>query len=114
EEQLAWLVQEAPAYLLTHPENLHALLRAAQSTRITVPSLCHVRTVSETLRDETRALCDEVFGVPIVDLYSTQEVGYIALQCPQQCVYHVQSESVLVEVLDENDAPCAPGEVGRV
>lgn len=114
DEQLAWLVQEAPVYLLTHPENLHALLRAAEHAAVTLPSLREVRTVSETLRDETRELCEDVLGVAIADVYSTQEVGYIALQCPQERVYHVQSESVLVEVLDDNAQPCAPGEVGRV
>src|SRR3546814_13116510 len=39
---------------------------------------------------------------------------YLALQCPEHEHYHVQSEAVLLEVLDEEDRPCRPGEVGRV
>ena len=42
------------------------------------------------------------------------EVGYIALQCPQHEHYHVQFETLIVEVLDSAGTPCAPGEVGRV
>ena len=38
----------------------------------------------------------------------------MALQCPTGEHYHVQSEGVLLEVLDEAGKPCAPGEVGRV
>jgi phenylacetate-CoA ligase len=41
-------------------------------------------------------------------------MGFIALQCPRHEHYHVQSESVLVEVLDEDGEPVRPGEIGRV
>jgi phenylacetate-CoA ligase len=55
-----------------------------------------------------------VLGAPIASNYSSQELGYLALQCPECAQYHVQSESVFVEVLDENGAPCSAGESGRV
>lgn len=51
---------------------------------------------------------------PVADLYSSQEVGNIALQCPEGEGYHVMAESVLVEVLDDQGAPCSDGQVGRV
>ena len=47
-------------------------------------------------------------------MYSCEEAGYIALQCPQAEHYHCQSESVLVEVLDDEGRPCTPGQVGKV
>jgi len=47
-------------------------------------------------------------------MYSDEEVSHIAMQCPKHEYYHVQSESLLVEVLDDNNRPCAPGQVGRV
>lgn len=47
-------------------------------------------------------------------MYSANEVGYIALQCPRTEVYHVLSEGALVEVLDEHGQACAPGAIGRV
>ncbi len=45
---------------------------------------------------------------------AVQEVGVVALQCPQAPVLHVSSEHVVVEVLDDDGAPCEPGRVGRV
>jgi phenylacetate-CoA ligase len=36
------------------------------------------------------------------------------LQCPHSENYHVQSENLLVEILDEAGQPCRPGETGRV
>jgi phenylacetate-CoA ligase len=56
----------------------------------------------------------EAWDVPLTDLYSASETGYLALQCPRHEHYHVQSESVLLEVLDDAGRPCAPGQVGRV
>ncbi len=110
EQQIAWLSREDPAYLIVYPTVLEAILRRG----ITLPSLREVRTVSEALPDGLRALCRDVLGVPLVDMYSAQEVGYLALQCPTGAHYHVQSESVLVEILRDDGAPCAPGETGRV
>src|SRR3546814_3537656 len=36
------------------------------------------------------------------------------MQCPDHEVYHVQSENVLLEVVDDDGRPCGPGETGRV
>ena len=38
----------------------------------------------------------------------------MATQCPEHPHYHVQSEGVFLEVLDEHGQPCKPGEVGRI
>jgi phenylacetate-CoA ligase len=48
------------------------------------------------------------------DIYCCEELGYIAAQCPRYDHYHVPSETVLVEILDEQGRPCAPGQLGRV
>ena len=38
----------------------------------------------------------------------------MALECPAEPHYHVQAESVLLEVLDDDGRLCKPGEVGRL
>jgi phenylacetate-CoA ligase len=114
DEQIAWLAREAPAYVLVYPSVLDAILRRLEATGARLPSVRQVRTISEVLAPETRARCRDVLGVAIVDTYSAQEVGYIALQCPSHAHYHVQAERLLVEVLDDAGAPCRVGETGRV
>jgi phenylacetate-CoA ligase len=53
--------------------------------------------------------------LPLSDIYSSEEFGNIALQCPEYPeIYHVQAENLLVEIVDENGAACAAGEIGRV
>jgi phenylacetate-CoA ligase len=114
DQQLAWLVRANPTYLLAYPSVLHALLRAIAASGAALPALRQVRTISEVLTPGTRGLCRDVLGLPIVDAYSAQEVGYIALQCPAHEHYHVQAERLIVEVLRDDGTPCAAGETGRV
>jgi phenylacetate-CoA ligase len=113
-ELLEWLINERPAYLLTYPSLLRELARTCLARGIRVPGLLEVRAFGELLDPEVRELCREAFGAPLTDMYSAQEVGYIALQCPGREHYHVQSESLIVEVLDDSGNACRPGEIGRV
>ena len=113
-QQAEWLAREDPDYLLIFPSALRALARHCRDAGLKLPRLREVRTVSEILTPETRHACREAFGVAVVDIYSANEVGYMALQCPAQEHYHVQSEGVLLEILKDDGTPCAPGETGRV
>lgn len=113
-DQAGWLQKENPDFLLSLPSNLRELARYCKAHGIALPRLKQVRTMGEILTSDTVELCQEVWGADVVDMYSAQEVGYIALQCKEHGSYHIQSEGVLVEVLDDNNRRCKPGEVGRV
>jgi phenylacetate-CoA ligase len=112
--QLEWLRRKQPAYLLAPPSLLAELARLSLARGVALPGLRHVRSLGEALRPEWREACRRAWGVPLVDMYSASEVGYLALQCPEHEHYHVQSESALLEVLRDDGSPCAPGETGRV
>jgi phenylacetate-CoA ligase len=114
DSQAAWLERESPDYLLTFPSNAAELARTCLRKGIALSALKEVRTMGEALDPATRDFCREAWNAPVTDLYSAEEVGYIALQCPVHEHYHVQSEHALVEVLDERGEPCRPGTTGRV
>jgi phenylacetate-CoA ligase len=111
---LDWLLEQKPAYLYTYPSLVAELLKMSLERGVRPEGLLEVRTLAESLNPALRELCREAWGVPLTDLYSASEVGYLALQCPAHEHYHVQSEGVLLEVLDDAGRPCAPGQVGRV
>ncbi len=114
-EQLSWLKDLDPDYLQTYPSNLAALLRLSEEVGWRPTKLRKVTTRSETLNPALREDCRRLWGAGIVDTYSAMEVGGIALQCPVHDEnYHVQSENVFVEVVDEHGRPCEPGRLGRV
>jgi phenylacetate-CoA ligase len=114
DEQLRWLAEENPEYLLSLATNVLALARRSLETGLRLPRLKQVRTYAESLRPETRAAVRKAWDVDVVDSYSSEELGYLALQCPACESYHVQSEGVILEVLDGSGQPCRPGEVGQV
>ena len=114
DDQLEWLVREAPDYLLTHPTMLDRLIRRSTETGLRPRKLRQVLTISEVLAPGLRELCRAEWNAPVVDAYSTREAGYLALQCPDTDHYHLQSETALVEILDPAGRPCAPGDIGRV
>lgn len=114
DEQVAWLLQERPACLLSHASNIAALAHAFLRAGLALPGLREVRSVSETVRPELHELVHAAWNVKLVDMYTAREVGYIALQCPEHAHYHVQEENLLLEVLDESGEPSAPGQPGRV
>lgn len=114
-QQVDWLDQHPDiGYLLTFPSNLSELVRICEGRDRRWPGLREIRTLSEPVTDELRVRCRETLGVEIVDQYSTQEVGYIALQRPDRPGYYAMSETHIVEVLDEHGNPCTPGQIGRV
>ncbi|OGS91551.1 MAG: hypothetical protein A2Z95_08745 [Gallionellales bacterium GWA2_60_18] len=112
--QLAWLKEQDPDYLLSHPSNLLALARRSIETGTRIGKLREARTFGETLPPDLRDACRQAWGVPVTDNYSAEEVATIALQCPEHEHYHVQAENLLVEILDAGGRPCAPGQVGQV
>jgi phenylacetate-CoA ligase len=72
-----------------------------------------VITFGELLFPEMRAELEELYGVAPSDLYSVQEAGHVAWQCPA-FRYHVNADWVIVEVLDGAGRPAPPGKTGEI
>jgi phenylacetate-CoA ligase len=114
DRQAEWLARQDPDYLLSHPSILARLAVATREAGLRLPRLRQVIAIAETLRPEHRETVEAAWGVKVVDVYSTREAGYLALQCPDHPHHHVQSEALRLEVVDEAGRPCAPGQTGRV
>ncbi len=113
-EQVRLLVEFKPACLIVYPSNLDALVRHCRRHGIEIGGLELILTMGETLWPAVRAEAETLFGARVFDGYSSEELGNIALQCPDSGLYHVMAENLLVEVLDEAGRPCRPGETGRL
>jgi phenylacetate-CoA ligase len=113
-QQAEWLLREDPDYLMTFPSNLRFLAAHCRARGIAFSRLEHVTTFGEVLSAETREECRRAWDLSVIDVYSAQEIGIIALQCPTHEGYHVQAETIFVEVVDERGEPCGPGQTGRV
>ncbi len=112
--QVDWLVRETPDYLLSMVSNLRAIAHYALDNKIRLPPLKEVRSYGEAFDSDFLKLCRQVWGAKHTSIYSTNEVGIIACQCPKRPHFHVNAELVKVEVLDRSGQQCRPGEAGRI
>jgi len=108
-----WLRRFDPHYLITHPSVAESLMDELRSSG-KPSSLEEITFVAEPLTEELEARLNSEWGVRCSEYYSANEAGYIALRCLEANHLHVQSESVLVEILDEAGNPCVAGETGRI
>jgi phenylacetate-CoA ligase len=112
--QLDWILRIQPDYLLGTPSNVAFLAGLLADRGERAPNLRAIQLIAETLTDADRTRIEAAFGVPVKNLYSCMEAGYLASECPQGHGLHVHAENVLLEVLDDNGNPCRAGETGRV
>ena len=114
-EQLALIDEFRPETLLSYPSQLVALIAECRARDAPIVGLKHVRTLGETLSPALREDISGSLGARVADNYSAQEIGCIAIECPD-CpgTYHAMSETVVVELLREDGTACEVGETGRV
>jgi phenylacetate-CoA ligase len=100
-------------YFNTGPKTSHAM--AIESERLGRHDI-HLdafMTQGERCDPEDREAISRVFGAKVIELYSSKEAGYIALPC-ELGTMHINEESVLVEIIDDDGQACPPGRPGRI
>jgi phenylacetate-CoA ligase len=65
-------------------------------------------------RAEERADCLRWLGAKLIGFYGSKEGHNIAFECPTGPHLHINEEATMVEILDDDGRPSAPGEIGRV
>ncbi|MEM4724709.1 MAG: hypothetical protein QXP01_06825, partial [Candidatus Hadarchaeum sp.] len=77
-----------------------------------LPQLRVVCTTGEPLYPHQRELIAEVFGVPVANEFGSRDIGFTAHETPEGQML-LMSESIILEVLDADGRPVAPGELGE-
>lgn len=101
DEIYEYCARRKPAYLQTGPTTAMRLARYARETGRRDLQVELFLTLGSAVTGEIRDLVREYLGAEIVDRYSCEEAGYIALQCPKHRDLHVISPATLVEIVDE-------------
>ena len=92
-----------------------ALLAAHARERAAKPRLRGLRvicTTGEPLYPHQRAIIEAAFGAPVANEFGSRDLGFTAHETPQRQMLLI-SESNILEVLDEQGRPVAPGEMGE-
>lgn len=77
------------------------------------PTLKVCLVTSEMLFEEDKILMEKQFGVPIVNEYGASELDLIAFENTKN-EWQVNSETLFVEILDDNNQPVPNGKEGKI
>ncbi len=102
-----------PVMIGGYPSSLYLLALAVRKHRARGINVRAIFTASETLYDFQRQAMTDAFGTTVFNWYGNSEFCGHITECDQGSL-HIRHEHSYLEVLDEQDRPCAPGESGRV
>jgi phenylacetate-CoA ligase len=71
-------------------------------------------TAAEGLQPGQRELLQETLTAEVFMSYGSREFMLIGMECAEHSGYHVNTDTLLVEVVDEAGRPAALGETGRI
>ncbi len=109
DDRAAYLDALAPEVITGDPISFAALLDVATTIR---PKA--LLSVSMMLSTGLRQALEERFGCPVVDVYSLNEVGPVAVFDPAVGGHVLLQHRLHVEIVDRQGRPVAPGERGEV
>jgi phenylacetate-CoA ligase len=69
---------------------------------------------SDSIDPAQRKFMENIFACKYLDQYGCSEVNRIAWQCPEQLGYHMDVDSVITQIVDEEGFEVSKGEEGEV
>jgi phenylacetate-CoA ligase len=100
--------------LFGHAHSLYILADYVRRTGADVPAPKAIVSTSMMLIASERTVIEAAFRCKVTDRYGCEEVGLIAAECERHSGMHVNAEHTLVEIVDDEGQPAAPGTIGRV
>ncbi len=104
-------------YINGYTSSIVLFAKFLQKKNIVLKAICPTLKVcmvtSEMLFDDDKVLLEKLFGIPIVNEYGASELDLIAFQ-NQNKEWQVNSETLYVEILDENNTVLPYGKEGRI
>lgn len=104
-------------YINGYTSSIVLFTKFLQKKNIVLTSVCPTLkccvVTSEMLFDEDKILMEKQFGVPIINEYGASELDLIAFQ-NRNDEWQINSETLFVEILDENNNVLPNGKEGRI
>lgn len=104
-------------YINGYTSSVVLFAKFLQSKNIILKDVCPTLKVcmvtSEMLFDDDKILLEKYLGIPIVNEYGASELDLLAFQNPNG-EWQVNSETLFIEILDENNQPVPNGTSGKI
>ncbi len=109
--------------MLAHPEIRHLMtyVDAAVSLALFLqdcgqpgPRFKTIMACAGTVTPDYRQILQQAFQAEVFDKYGSRDCCDMACECSQHTGLHVFSPNVYLEIVDERNNECRPGQVGRI
>lgn len=104
----------SPVLVSSYANALHLVARELELRRRSLHRLRAVQATSEPFPPELRSRVSDAFSCQVYDKYGMRETNIVAHESPDHSGMMVQSENVIVEILDDDGNVCPQGQPGRV
>ncbi|MGR9117303.1 MAG: phenylacetate--CoA ligase family protein [Gammaproteobacteria bacterium] len=103
-----------PKCIYGYASSVALLARYAKETNNTIvlPDLKVICTTGEPINAEQRQLISEIFKVPVANEFGSRDIGFTAHENKHQQMLQM-SESIIIEVLDQQGHKVPPGTMGE-
>ena len=113
EKQIETLRRIRPNVIKGHGPKLFELARLIKENGIDDIRPRMVITSAYTLDHNSREMIESAFGSEVFDFYGAFELGLIAWECSEHNGYHINCDSLVLELI-KDDRAVPPGEMGKI
>lgn len=101
EDFAAQILQRRPTMLFGHAHSLYLFANYWRDKGLPNPEFKGILSTAMVLHSFERKVCESVFGCSVFNRYGCEEVSLIASECEAHQGLHVNSDSLIVEVLPD-------------
>jgi phenylacetate-CoA ligase len=110
---IEFLQRTGTRYFSTGPKTIHVMALEVERQGLEL-QLDYVMPHGEQVSSSDRLAYKRAFGAKTLEVYSSKEGGQMGCSCPHGQGFHVNAESTLVEIVDDDGHALPHGESGRV
>lgn len=101
-DQVQFILNYKPEIIEAYPNRLNLIAQHIGDNHITISKPKAIITSSETLFPDIRMRIEDVFGVEVTNVYDSWEFGQIAWECQKHKGLHLNSDSLIVQIVKDN------------
>ena len=114
EQYLSSMRRYSPDYIISYGLQMYYFAKMIKMLNLPVFNLKGIILGAEKVSDDQILFIEKIFGCPVYNTYGCREFMLIASDCGKKEGMHLNVDRLFIEVLDENNNPVSPGEVGKI